>query len=493
LNIARIKSIRKETKIKNLLPAIRLFSNLQANSRVWLFFPVLVVELLASAISGVGFVLNNRFFLISGTIIWAGWFALIFIIAAPRLNSTLDKYKIHLKRLALSIFMLLFILGVAEVIALVSFHSVFTQSANSSGLGQAVRALEHGFHYNDATALAHQATENFIQGKNPYTKPNIVIALLDHDSSYDRVTPLRTGRFANQFPYPDNNQLAEVWSEAVQNPQQPPIELETKLNYPAGSFLIPAPFFLAGLKDIRIVYIIVVLAGCIYAVWLLPRDRRILFLGAAIASLEIWNSIATGETGTLVFPFLLLAWLLVKKHPWQSTIFMGVAITTKQTSWFFLPFYLIYMFRVTGIKKLIPLIGTTLAIFVAANLPFMINDPKLWFDSLMAPMTESIFPVGVGIITLVTAGLLYIQSPMVFTALEFIAIIICIVWYYRYGRRYPNTGPILSVIPLFFAWRSLWTYFFYMGLIVFALILANEKILKPDLHARNGDSELKAI
>ena len=33
----------------------------------------------------------------------------------------------------------------------------------------------------------------------------------------------------------------------------------------------------------------------------------------------------------------------------------------------------------------------------------------------------------------------------------------------------------MAVLPLFFAWRSLWTYFFYIGLIILASILINEK------------------
>ena len=46
-------------------------------------------------------------------------------------------------------------------------------------------------------------------------------------------------------------------------------------------------------------------------------------------------------------------------------------------------------------------------------------------------------------------------------------------WYYRYGKERPYTGLILSALPLFFAWRSLWNYFYYVGLITFAAILAD--------------------
>ena len=39
------------------------------------------------------------------------------------------------------------------------------------------------------------------------------------------------------------------------------------------------------------------------------------------------------------------------------------------------------------------------------------------------------------------------------------------------AKKYPVAGPVLSVFPLFFAWRSLWTYFFYVTIITFAMML----------------------
>jgi len=44
----------------------------------------------------------------------------------------------------------------------------------------------------------------------------------------------------------------------------------------------------------------------------------------------------------------------------------------------------------------------------------------------------------------------------------------------RYCLRYPHTGPLLAVLPLFFAWRSLWPYFFYADVIILAAIIVNE-------------------
>jgi len=53
-------------------------------------------------------------------------------------------------------------------------------------------------------------------------------------------------------------------------------------------------------------------------------------------------------------------------------------VTTKQTAWFFLPFYLILLFKTYGIKKLLAGMSVIAAIFVATNLPFALGNLRLW-------------------------------------------------------------------------------------------------------------------
>jgi hypothetical protein len=89
-------------------------------------------------------------------------------------------------------------------------------------------------------------------------------------------------------------------------------------------------------------------------------------------------------------------------------------------------------------------------------------------------MMDPMFPTGGGLITLVTSGLFKIQSSLPFTILEGIVFIAAIIWYFLYCRRYPQTGPILAIIPLFFAWRSMFPYFFYVDIIVLAYIMVND-------------------
>jgi hypothetical protein len=452
--------------------------------RIALFFFAVPTLLAASAVSGVGSALQNSALLLGGTAIWALWFGLMFLIAVPRTNRLLENQMAWLKRGALVIFILLAVFGLSGSVAVITMHSWF-HPANSpdSALTKSLVSFEHGFAYNDATALCHQAAENLLKGENPYAHSNIVSAALEFGVDLSRITALREGEFAKAFPRPETQQREQLWNEATKHPEQVPAEFESKVCYPAGCFLIPLPFLLMGIADMRLIYLIFVLAAIAYVIWFIPGKMKLVFAGGALISLELWKSIANGETGVLVFSFLLIAWALAKKRLWISAVFMGLAIATKQTAWFYLPFYLILLFREIGLKKLIPVMATIGGIFLAVNIPFIAADPKLWFTSVMSPMLDNLFPTGVGIITLVLGEIWNIQSPMAFGLMEAAVFIAGIVWYFHYYRRYPSIGPVLAILPLFFAWRSWGSYFFYAALIMLAGIMINEY----------GDKEFQTI
>ena len=451
----------------------------QSMPRILLFFIAIFVKLLASMLGGIGFVWKDTAMMVTGTFIWLTWFTLLFLIAMPRTDKFLQNQIYWLKPSAIVISTFLFIAGLGLLITMTSFGTGVFQSEDPNGKSnELMTSFEGVLSYNDGTALCHQAIESLIDGHNPYATPNIVTATILYDNSYDQVTPLREGEFANVFPYPSDTQLEQLWQRVSQNPQQIPPELESKLNYPAGCFMLPSFFFLIGIDDFRIVLLIYVLPALAYVAWKVPRNKKLLFICAVLISLEIWFGIAAGETGSLIFPFLLLAWILLRRQLWLSAIFMGIAIATKQVAWFFVPYYLILIFKTMNLKRTLVVVLIVAGIFFAFNLPFIIIDPLLWFTSVMAPVIDDLFPLGVGIITLVTGGVLYIQSPLLFTILELIFGVTAIIWYYHNCNRYPHFGPLLAVLPLFFAWRSLWPYFFYVDIIILADILLDDNIIE---------------
>jgi uncharacterized membrane protein len=171
--------------------------------------------------------------------------------------------------------------------------------------------------------------------------------------------------------------------------------------------------------------------------------------------------------------------MTVGENNWLSAIFMGLAVASKQTAWFFLPFYLILMWQTSKPKDVAMTLGVVAGLFAVLNGYFIWKNPLLWLDSIAAPMAQPMFPLGVGIITLVTSGIVNIHSSLPFTAIELLAIIGAVVWYARNCRKYPDAGPLLSVLPLFLAWRSLWTYFFYIDIIIMARMLLTSETKTP--------------
>jgi len=453
-----------------------LSSYLQASPRTLLFYFTVVILLLSTVIFSLGFILNNSAILITGSIILLVWFIAIFISVLPQTDTFLSTRLNQLKRGALIIFVFLFVAGLLGAATIVILVPHVIQDKNiSSDLHQLLTGVQRDYGYNDGTTLSQQAVENLLKGQNPYAHANIIQALLKYHGTYDRVTPLRTGIFSDVFPYPQDSQLRQLWDKAIQMPSSVLPEIESRVCYPAASFLLPAPFIFIGISDIRIVYAIFFLAGLAYAVKIIPKKKRLLFIGVVLISLELWNTIfAGGELSSLCFPFLLVAWLALNRNLWLSAICMGLAVATKQTAWFLLPFYLILLFKTQGVKKLLTVLAIIAGIFIITNLPFVIADPKLWFSSIISPMMDPMFPTGGGLITLVTSGLFKIQSSLPFTILEGIVFIAAIIWYFLYCRRYPQTGPILAIIPLFFAWRSMFPYFFYVDIIVLAYIMVND-------------------
>jgi hypothetical protein len=446
-----------------------------SSPRLYLFFISVVLKLLASALSGAAFVTWRGPLFAAGTAVWVLWLALLFIISLPDADIRLAAHSRRLKRDAVTILALLTLVGLLELAGMVAIGlSQAKPEDTNSTIGQLLGALHQSFAYNDGTALCHQAAQNLREGQNPYASANIVSATLMFGNSYDKTTPIRTGRFADEFPYPGMDKLKALWDEAIQTPDIIPPEIESRLNYPAACFVLPMPFLYAGITDLRLVYLVLAAAAVGYVVYKAPPPARFWLLGAFLVSLEISNGIASGETGALYFPFLLLAWVLVRRKLWLSALCMGLAIAVKQVPWLFMPFYIILILRTAGLKPAAGAAGIAAAVFAAFNLPFVIMDAGLWLNSVLAPLSGNFFPLGVGIVSLVSGGYLHIESPLLFSLLSLAAGAGGAVWYWFNCRRYPHAALVLAMLPLFCAWRSLWPYFYYVDVILISAVMLDD-------------------
>jgi uncharacterized membrane protein len=310
---------------------------------------------------------------------------------------------------------------------------------------------------NDGTSLDTNAAQLLLQGRNPYTDSNMLDVAHKFQIEPDWTTPLRRGQFADRLEYPSFTEMESVLDTDLKTGDAP--EFESRVSYPALSFLTLVPF--VWLKDYNVLplYFLSYLLLIVIA-WKVTRpELRPWILLLAMANVPMWSSTYGGNLDIFYILLIVVAWLL-RAHRWRSAIFLGLAIASKQIAWFFVPYYLIMIWRhynlAESIRRLI--IAGCLALII--NLPFILWNPQAWLAGILAPIADPMFPLGLGFIELSINHVLPFFPSWVYDILEGIAILIALAWYWRLCRKHPEAAMLLAVFPLIFAWRSLPSYFF---------------------------------
>ena len=123
--------------------ASSLVSGINPTPRFSLFFIAVVIKLGASALSGIGFVLNSAAFLVSGALLWLLFFALLFLIANPRTDCLKKGISVRLKKASGVIFVIVALLGVAELILFLTIG--LTSLGTNAKTDQVLESFEHTF------------------------------------------------------------------------------------------------------------------------------------------------------------------------------------------------------------------------------------------------------------------------------------------------------------------------------------------------------------
>jgi hypothetical protein len=434
--------------------------------RLLLIFFAIIIQIGGEVLSWYAKNTGSPIVISFAVVLWLFWFGLVFLIAKPSIDDTLRPYRKILYLAAVVVVVLLSLMAIGEGIGV---HLVNTGVVKNNSMAT---TLTEGFTYNDATALNQQASQMLLKGENPYAKSNIISAAEEFKVPTSYLTPLKQGDFAEVFPYPSEEQMDEALSKAEASINTTPVEFESKVSYPAGSFLFQAPFVALGLKDTRWFYLLCAVVMVAVIFWKAPKRLRPLVVIAFITNLALWNLISTGQTDTLYLLFILLGWIF-RKQLWLSALFMGLAATTKQIAWLFILFYLVLIFREVGWKRTFQSFGVIAFTFIVTNLPFIFSAPQAWMHGVLAPILDPMFPKGAGLVAFSIAGILPPNS-LLFTLIEVGVLILALVWYYFNCHKYPQAGLLLAVLPLFFAWRSFSAYFYFASLLVFGAVIIEE-------------------
>ncbi len=326
---------------------------------------------------------------------------------------------------------------------------------------------------NDGTSLDTNAAILLTEGRNPYTDSNIPELLRRFAIKPNWTTPLRQGQFANRLDYPSMAELQSILNTSLKANDVP--EFEARVSYPALSFLTLVPFVLVKNYNVLPFYLLSYLL-IVFIAWRTVRpELRPWLLLLSLANVPMLSSTMGGNLDVFYTLLIILAWLR-RDYRWSSALFFGLALASKQIAWYFTPFYLILIWRQHGLKEAIYRGIIAGGIGLAINLPFIIWNPHAWLAGVLAPVADPMFPMGVGLINLSASHLLPYFPTTVYSVLELIAMALSLVWYWRICRQRPEAAMLFAVIPLFFAWRSLSSYFYCVAFPIFVLTAGR---LKP--------------
>ena len=335
---------------------------------------------------------------------------------------------------------------------------------------------------NDGTSLDTNAAVLLLEGRNPYANSNMLSVARRFAIQPNWTTPLQVGQFADSSSYPTTTDIQSVFDTDMKSGKAP--EFESKVSYPALSFLTLIPFVWANDYNVLPFYLLSYLA-LIFIGWkYTPNALRPWVLVLGLANISMWSSTYGSNLDIFSTLLVVMAWML-RKRRWTSTLLLGLAFASKQTSWFLAPFYAILIWRTYGWKEMLIRMSVAGGIFLACNLPFILWNPQAWLAGVLAPMSDPMFPLGVGLVGFSVTHLIPFLPKWVYTALEGITMLGSLVWYWRICKRLPESAILLAVLPLFMAWRSLSSYFYCVVYPIFILMVAQPPVRQQKHGATN--------
>lgn len=305
---------------------------------------------------------------------------------------------------------------------------------------------------------SHDATLT-LSGQNPYTSDDQFTSLL-RQYPHIRPTPLRHGAFGTGDVYPSDVAVAREAQQYVNAPQATAGEFDPRTlhSYPALSFLLYVPFLSLGGQNIVWFQIAAYLALLVWLVSLAPPGlRRWSILAATSAVTVLGYSVLIDNEGICI-AFVLLAWHF-RDRRWVSSALLGLGCAFKQYCWFVVPIFIVESLMARGPKETLKRGAITLAAFLVPNLPYILSSPGAWWSSLWLPMTDPMFPMGMGFIAPSLGHLAPFAPAAFYSVLEALALAGAVWCQVRWRTVLGDGVLLLALVPLLFAFRSSINYF----------------------------------
>jgi hypothetical protein len=315
-----------------------------------------------------------------------------------------------------------------------------------------------GYHV-DAVTVPHVAAQQLLAGHDPYTTFDLPAALAQFGIDPALVTHYEDGTVMRS------------------------------LNYPALNFLLVTPFIALGVTDIRWIY----LGEILVLVLILLRKVRIpwrplVSAGVVGNTVIVRQNILAGVDPTW-WALLTIAWIFVESR-WLSPIAVGLAVASRQPAWFAAPFYLLAIWKRSGRGEALRRAAIVAVAALVPNLPFVIDNPVAFFDSVGAPMIGALAPYGVGFVRLALDGPFPLLPRAAYGALSAVSLVTLAAILWRYWRSVPIGAVIFPFVPLYLAWRSLQNYF---GSVPLLAMAGDDELIAGTAAERRAPSAASAL
>ena len=271
----------------------------------------------------------------------------------------------------------------------------------------------------DESVFDLYAAHLFMVGKNPYNPALMANAFNFFHfkfQAFDPITPLTTGGYVDT------------------------------LTYTALSFLVFIPAVLLKIKSTMV--LLPILIAPVVIVWYRAWSRK-QWLHAAYAILPFMALLTyvyqggSADTDALWASLLMLSYFALPRSKASGLLF-GLSLSVKQLPVLVVPFFLYFLYREYGLKRMIIWFAVAMAAFLAINGYFILQSPGYWFSSMLSNEFAPLIGIGFGIPQISFAGIFPIPSifftiAMADLLLAFLAI---------YIARYRDMKYALFTFPI---------------------------------------------
>lgn len=288
-------------------------------------------------------------------------------------------------------------------------------------------------YHSDAVVAAHGGAALVLAGRQPYAELDLVDQLARFGLPPEYATPLEDGTRLRS------------------------------LQYPALAVLVPVPFLALGLSDVRVLYLVEVLA--IFALATLsaaPRWRAVALAGS-LGNVIVLDQFVDAGIDPLWALLILAAWL-ARRHR-AMAVLLGLALATRQPAWLIAPLVLAWSWRALGAREALARGAIALGVALAVHLPFLATAPGAVLAGVTDPALLPLEPRGIGPAKLAADGIGPLLPRSAYLA-AVAAAYLAALWAVASGRvRRARGAPlVLALLPLWLSWRALQSYFAFLPL-----------------------------